>query len=411
MTANQGGMGIGNRTRRIWSIAHFTLGRCNPESANGLDKTVYHLSSRQAAAGHRVRVLSITSKAALPIPGVDVKVYPPPLKAPRYLPAAIRDMFVDRSPFNLPSRLVSEMLADPPDVVHFHYLQVPQAARLGALLRKRGVPYCVTLNGALVGEAAERRRWIKWIYRALAERRYVDGAAFLHAISPADAKGAKDAGFAAPIEIVPNGIDPAEAQRAVPADLSSIHTGLRGRRILLFLGRLDPEQKGLDALLEGLALSGTDLGLVLVGPSFRETRRSLEADVRRLGLSDQVVFAGPMFGVEKLAAVSGADAFVHPSRWEAGVPFSVMEAAACGVPCIVSRAADPEGFLVDGGGAVAAEPSPESLAAGIRSIHDMGEEQLSAMGDLARRVVAERFDWSRIANRLVDAYEAHCRTP
>lgn len=394
--------------RACWSIAHFTLGRCNPESANGLDKTVYHLASRQAAAGHHVRVLSITSKDALPIPGVDVRVYPPPITAPRFVRGALRDLLVDRSPMNLPSRLVRELIDDPPDIVHFHYLQVPQATRLGRMLRDRGIPYCITLNGALVGEAATRRSWMKRIYRALAERSYINGAAFLHAISPVDAHGARAADLAAPIEIVPNGIDAAAVGPVEPADLGSRFPTLRGRRILLFLGRLDPEQKGLDVLLEGLALSETGMGLVLVGPTFRASKEALEADVRRLGLTDQVVLPGPMFAAEKLAALCGADAFVHPSRWEAGVPFSVMEAAACAVPCIVTPAADPEAYLVGGGGAVAAEPEPESLAGAMREVNQMVGRDLERMGESARRVVVERFDWSRIAERIVESYEAHC---
>ncbi|MGI9037998.1 MAG: glycosyltransferase [Gemmatimonadota bacterium] len=385
------------------------LGRCNPESANGLDKTVYHLSSKQAAAGHDVRVLSLTEKEALPIPGVDVRVYAPLFTAPRFVPGALGDMLIDRSPLNLPPRLIRELLDDPPDVVHFHYIQVPQAARLSRTLRTRGIPYCVTLNGALVGEAATRRKWIKKLYRLLAERRYLDGAAFLHAISPVDAEGARDANLTAPIDIIPNGIDAELAGPVPPEDLAVRYPELRDRRILLFLGRLDPEQKGLDVLLEALALSDTDIGLVLVGPPFRANQEALEAEVRPLGLEDRVVFAGPLFGTEKLGAVCGANGFVHPSRWEAGVPFSVMEAAACAVPCIVSRAADPDGYLVDGGGALAAEPEPEALAAAIRSFAAMSEVELQEMGERARGVVLERFDWKRIAERVVESYEAHCR--
>ena len=53
-------------------IAHFILGRCNPDSANGVDQAVYHFARTQAALGHPVAVFSLTEKPALPIPGVTV---------------------------------------------------------------------------------------------------------------------------------------------------------------------------------------------------------------------------------------------------------------------------------------------------------------------------------------------------
>ena len=58
-------------------IAHFCIGRCNPESANGVDKTVYYLSRAQATLGHDVAVFSLTEKSTLPIPGVMVRAYAP----------------------------------------------------------------------------------------------------------------------------------------------------------------------------------------------------------------------------------------------------------------------------------------------------------------------------------------------
>lgn len=58
-------------------IVHFTLGRCNPDSANGVDKTVYYLSKTQAALGNAVTVFSLTVKSPIPIQGVAVKTYSP----------------------------------------------------------------------------------------------------------------------------------------------------------------------------------------------------------------------------------------------------------------------------------------------------------------------------------------------
>jgi len=54
-------------------IAHVLLGRCNPDSANGVDKTVYYLAHHQASLGSQVAVFSLTVKEPIPIPGAEVR--------------------------------------------------------------------------------------------------------------------------------------------------------------------------------------------------------------------------------------------------------------------------------------------------------------------------------------------------
>ena len=68
----------------------------------------------------------------------------------------------------------------------------------------------------------------------------------------------------------------------------------------MLIGRLDPWQKGLDLLIEAFAHAGLrNSGLVLVGPSCRDSRRNLERLSERHAISSQVVFAGPAFGQDR----------------------------------------------------------------------------------------------------------------
>ena len=392
--------------RRL-AIAHFLLGRCNPNSANGIDQCVYHVSRNQAAQGHEVSLYSLTRKDPLPIPGVRVRTYAPAFELPSVLPGSLTDILVDRSPAAVPRKLVADLLDDAPDIVHMHHTQVPANVVVGNRAGAAGIPYCVTLHGALVGEARNRRRFLKTVYRIVWERNHLDRAAFLHAISRADADGARALGFRAPIEVVPNGIDVGPRPHLEPDDLGLRFPELRGRRIITFVGRLDPEQKGLDLLCEALGRSGANLGLLLVGPTFRGGRGKLESLVRRLQLADRVAFAGPVFGHEKRRILAGSAAFVHTSRWEAGVPFSVLEAAAAGIPCLVSEAADPDAVLEEGGGGVRVELDVESIADGLRALDGATEAELKSMGAHGREVVRREFSWERIARKLTSLYEAH----
>ncbi|GAP07778.1 hypothetical protein ATHL_02665 [Anaerolinea thermolimosa] len=89
-------------------IAHCILGRCNSESANGVDKTVYYLALHQAKAGEKVAVFSITDKEPLPIPGVEVIPIP-----------SVRKGLLIHLPFSF-CGLEEKLLEWKPDIVHFH---------------------------------------------------------------------------------------------------------------------------------------------------------------------------------------------------------------------------------------------------------------------------------------------------
>jgi len=384
-------------------IAHFLLGRCNPESANGIDKTVYHLSMAEASRGHDVRVYSLTSKLPIPIPGVQVCVYPPRQRSLGFVPESISDWFVARSPLNLPSALVRHVVQWEPDMLHLHFVQIPQNLVLAGRARERGIRYCVTLHGGLNDGAQRRRRLLKKLFRLTFERRYLKRAAFVHALSPEEAASARGLGVSNTFVIAPNGINfselPVTFDRSV---LRQRFPQLDGRMVLSFIGRLDPEQKGLDSLLHALAsLDREDLGLLLMGPDWRGKKSRLQKIAKDLKVSERVCFAGPVFGQEKWDLLSGSDLFVHPSRWE-GVSLSVLEAAAVGMPLLLSTAADPLGILERHDAAIVVEPAPESVAEGLLRFTEMADVDLRRMGQKARETIRSEFSWERTADAILE---------
>jgi glycosyltransferase involved in cell wall biosynthesis len=386
-------------------IAHFLLGRCNPDSANGIDKTVYYLSRTQAEFGHDVGVFSITDKPPIPVPGAEVKTFPPrrpPIPLPR---GRMGDLLGQRSPLNLPPALVRALFDWKPDVVHFHFVHIPQAIRLARRLSRLRIPYCVTLNGGLSPAALQRQKLAKYVFSRLFERSYLNGAAFIHAVSSLDIEGADAYGVRNRMVVAPNCIDPATMPPA--ADRGILQTRfpeLRGRRIFLYLGRLDPQQKGLDLLVRAWARTGgrDRTGLVLVGPDWRTGRSQLEGIAGDVG--SDVVFTGPASGDEKWSLLAEADVFVHPSRWEAGVPFAVLEAMLASRPILISGSADPDGIIRSRESALVVDPDVVSIASGLRTLATLSSEELHAMGRRARAVVDEEFRWERTADILLAAY-------
>ena len=368
-------------------IMHFLLGRCNPDSANGVDKTVYHLSKAQAMLGHDIAVFSITAKPAIPIDRVTVKTYSP-----------------EKPPIRLPRGLVEDLLEWKPDVVHLHSVYIPQNAILAKHLQSRGIPYVVTPNGGLSPYVLRRRWYLKVAYKLLVERPCLNRAAFIHAVT--DQTDIRDYGVKVPIVVAPNGIDLA----LIPDDLNpnaivNRFPNLEGKRIFLFLGRLDAFHKGLDLLLHGFqkSLKDTSAVLVLVGPDWRGHRRQLEKLAQGLGITSQIFFLGPAYGKEKFDLLASADVFVHTSRWE-GASFSVLEALACGKPCLLTQAADPTGLIEQQGAGVVVRTDVKDISRGFQELAALDLSELRTMGSKGRTMVELEFNWERIARTLTKAY-------
>ncbi len=261
-------------------IAHFGLGRCNPDSANGVDKAVYHLSMTQAALGGTVALFELTAKDPIPIPGVDVRCY--------------------SSAFGVPARLLADLRQWRPDVVHLHSVFSPAVAVLARWLRRRGLSYALTIHGSLSRDVLRRKRLLKLAYKPIFALPTLNGAAFVHALS--ESHGLREYGVRTPVVIAPNGIDSGAISAAPSSELLvSRYPQTRGKRVFLFMGRLDARYKGLDLLLRGLALASLpDAVLVLVGPASRRQHDSLARLARRVGIGGQVIFNGAEFGRAKL---------------------------------------------------------------------------------------------------------------
>jgi glycosyltransferase involved in cell wall biosynthesis len=384
-------------------IAHVLLGRCNPDSSNGVDKTVFYLSRAQADLGHDVTVHSITAKPPLPIPGVRSEAHQPSIPSGLSRLRIVGD-YALRSPFGLPGSLVSRLKQSPPHVVHFHFVHNLVYPRLAKALHNQGVPYVITPNGGLAIRAQERHALAKR-FLAILEKRYFENAAFVHAVSPLDSEGIRAYGVNNRIVGAPNGIDLEQLPRAVDVKARERRfPHLADKRMVVYVGRLDPEQKGLDLLLKALPLVSPSAVLVLAGPDWRGRRRSLEQEVAKHDLQSRVVFLGSVGGAEKYEIMAGADIFVHPSRWEAGIPFSVLEAMAMASACLVTPGADPEGMIEESGAGLRVEAEVQGIAEGLERMMGMPLEELREMGRRGQAVVMERFSWGAIAARMIDGY-------
>ena len=383
-------------------IAHITNEAFGLETANGVQQTVYCLARAQAEIGQAVAVFSRDDHAVNVLADDAESTSHTQRTVASAANVSLRQRALSR---HFEKTLAEDVLAWQPDIVHFHSVHIPQNVALAAHLGGVGIAYCVTVHGALF-RAALRRGWLKkTLFNLCFERRYLNEARFIHALSPQETEVIRRRGVNRPIVVVPNGLPPDTDVLALRPDaLYAEHPGLRDQRVFMFVGRLDPWQKGLDLLVEAFASAELpDASLVLVGPDCRGSRRALATRAERLGVSSRVVFIEAAFGQARADLFAAADVFVHPSRWE-GLSLSVLAAAAAGKACMLTREADPLGELERAHAAVVVDASVSSIAQGLRHAATLSRHELHIMGTRARHVAETHFTWPSIAAKLVEAY-------
>jgi alpha-1,3-rhamnosyl/mannosyltransferase len=176
------------------------------------------------------------------------------------------------------------------------------------------------------------------------------------------------------------------------------------RRFLLFVGAISP-RKNLPLLLAAHArLAGRrpSPDIVLVGPATRwgDAGARHHAGVRVVG------FVEP----EDLPAVySAAELLVYPSLHE-GFGLPIVEAMACGLPVVCTRAADPDELAADAAVYVSGHDADE-LAQAIEHLDDGPRRERAIAAGLEQ---ARRLSWQRCAEETRAVYQAafraHART-
>jgi len=191
---------------------------------------------------------------------------------------------------------------------------------------------------------------------------------------------------------VRNGVElPAAAERRA-----------RPRRTeLLFVGRCGDPNKGLEFLLQALALLPHDVELrVLDGRPFGTP---LDDALRELRLESRVRFSGKVSEPELQRAYRDAAAVVLPSLFE-GFGLPAIEALAAGTPVVATRAgALPELIEDAGAGRLVPPRDPPALAKAIAEVLERWDEA-HAEALAARPRLEEVFGWRPTAERTLAVY-------
>lgn len=206
---------------------------------------------------------------------------------------------------------------------------------------------------------------------------------------------------------IPNGVDteffqPVESKRrqqlAAQLELPT------ERSIALFVGVFD-ERKRIGWLVEQWIATegfGTGRHLVAVGPTSRDNRdKALKAELRQGAEQRPDLVTIRDFTPAIRDYYQASQVLVFPSSKE-GLPNTVLEAMACGLPCVVARAHGSRELVKDSiNGATFAVDDVDGLARALDSISDAETE----LGANSRNIVLEQFGIEAIADRYEALYE------
>ncbi len=306
----------------------------------------------------------------------------------------------------LPFLLDEKIDAFAPEVIHSHHPFLLGDAGLRAA-RKRNLPLVFTHHTLyerythyvpLDSEAMKR-----FVIRLATE--YANLCTKVIAPSRSIGRLIQSRGVAAPIEVVPTGVDVSFFKKGRAESFRREHDIPEEAPVVGHVGRLAPE-KNLGYLAESVAvfLRGRDEARFVViggGPSSREIAQILEAR----GVKENLILAGRKSGRDLADAYQAMDVFVFASQTETQ-GLVVAEAMASGTPVIALDASgvrdvveeDRNGRLLPGGS------PPELFAEAVSDFFD--DREKAQRWKTGAQETANRFSRQACAERLLEVYES-----
>ncbi len=394
-----------------------------PPRWGGMGSTVYHLSSKLAAMGHTITVITRSSKGTPPHLGGVRVIQVPWLKVPleftrSYGKAALREL----------ARLHAD---EPVDVVHLHCPMASWSTKQFERCRREIAPVVSSMHGTWLGERdgltlaaryGEPAVWanpndiaIRFMAGRYArfEKSAIQNSAAIVPNSRAtklDLESRYDAPSDWDCEVIHWGVDTgmfvpthsdSEEDTHKKKEIRSKYGLGSDTLLLLAVGRL-AARKGHGLLLRAFAKSAdsTDSHLVIIGRG--SLRSKLNRMASKLGISDRVSIESGMEFEEISEMYRASDLVIYPSYYE-GQGLIPLEAMSSGTPVVtVDHGPLPE-MVDDSVGALFELGSAESLSQAICS-EASSMDSLLEKGREGRKRVLENFSLDGNAEDFLAVY-------
>ena len=285
------------------------------------------------------------------------------------------------------------------DIVYCHDFFTYQNLTISHLCRKRNIPFIIEPHGALSPiRQASRFSWIKKIFIFMFKGTLKNSKKII-ALTETEKKEMTNLGIKEEkIEIIPNGLNLKEFENINKINLYSKYNIPGNNKIIGYFGRLQ-YIKGIDISLEVLSLLKDRLAFtfLIIGPDEGE-KEKLETMAKGLKIETKIIFTGILTGKEKLETIRSCDLFLFTSRSE-GLPITVLEIAALGIPQILSKNCNVPEIEKGGAGFEFNLQDRQKMADKIMEI--LSDQNLyNNLSENSKKMVSDYFDLNLIVQKL-----------
>lgn len=294
------------------------------------------------------------------------------------------------------------------DVLHFHGIWEPFYLQLGAVARRAGRPYVISVRGMLDDWSMRQSVWKKRLYLRAGGAAWLRQAAAVHLTAHAELEQAEKYFTPAPGVVVPNLLD-LEPYREPPSPepaRAAYEPLRRGEPTVLFMSRLH-EKKGLEHLIDAARIlrdRGVACQTLIAGSGEPSYEALLRRRTQQAGLGDRLHFLGQVSGPLKVSLYNACDLLCLPTSQE-NFGFVYYEALAAGTPILTTTGTDTWSELRASGAAEIldlaelSESLPDALTGLLAD-----PERLRERGRRGRAWVFERLAPEQVVRRFEALY-------
>ncbi len=278
-------------------------------------------------------------------------------------------------------------------------------------LRRMQVPYFVFTHGMLdpwFKHSYPLKHLKKWLYWPWADYRVLRDARAVLFTSEDERLLARQSFwlYQAREAVVAYGAStPPNNVEALRAYFHAAHPELVGKRVLLFMSRIQ-EKKGCDLLIEAFAKvaeQDANLHLLMAGPDQTGWMVRLQAQARRLGIAERIIWPGMLQGDMKWGAFYVSEAFVLPSHQE-NFGIAVAEALGCGLPVLISDKVNIWREIEADGAGIVNPDTVQGTEKTLRCWLTLDDQARSKMAAQARVTFERRFTVDAMASSLLATF-------
>ena len=281
------------------------------------------------------------------------------------------------SPFNRPDLIIFE------EVYRYH------SPKILWEVQRLHIPYIIVPRSQLTKQGQNRKSLKKKVGNFLIFNQFVRNASAIQYLSRKEMQDSSKE-WNSNCFVIPNGIDLKSKFKT-----SFSKSGIKA----VYIGRLEPYQKGLDLLIEAChgiqdKLREQHFVLNLYGTSSEKDIQNISDMIQSHHLSDVIHINQAVFGEEKERILLDSDLFVMTSRFE-GQPMGLLEALSYGLPCLITEGTYMLQEIDKFQAGWTADTTMDSIQQALLKM--LAEKEVFQIKGKNILQLAKNYDWERIA--------------